>query len=254
MKRYIRLFALCVFMVVSIRSTCKTMCYTPQRLRDKPKEVIRFEDYVYYHNMSITYDGKHYYTINGGNEARCVINEYDEKGNVVDTYDVGLDGRSILYNPQDRTLYVKVYGTDLYSVNLTDESAEIVLVNVFKDDNSSVGISADGKELYELVNGVVRVIDVTTGEERRTFAVKDYHDVHGYQNNIAVCKYYCHIWGAEDKILVYKLDGAYTATLQLPRPGYGFSLSFCNKKLWVAEDADAADDGGNGEWYGYKIQ
>jgi hypothetical protein len=239
---------------VSVRSTCKTTCYRPNPFRGAPKEAITFTDHVYYHNISITYDGEYYYTINGGNDAWGVINKYDEKGNSLASYKFELDARSILNSANDGRLYVKGYGTDLYAVNLSDETFEVVLEGVFHDENSSVGISMDGKQLFEHIGGVVRVVDIATGRELRTFTLKDYYDEHGYRNAIAVCKLYCHVWAAENRIIVHELDGTYIATLELPQSGYGFSLSFCNKMLWIAEDADAADYGGEGQWFGYKLK
>ena len=40
----------------------------------------------------------------------------------------------------------------------------------------------------------------------------------------------------------------------LPRSGFGFSLSWANDMLWIAEDADGGEDGADGTWYGYELQ
>jgi hypothetical protein len=39
----------------------------------------------------------------------------------------------------------------------------------------------------------------------------------------------------------------------LPRDGFGFSLTWTNGMLWIAEDADGTDVGADGYWHGYKI-
>ena len=62
------------------------------------------------------------------------------------------------------------------------------------------------------------------------------------------------IWAENDAIRVYDLKGDYVALIQLPRAGYGFSLSYCHGYLWIAKDADGGEDGADGRWYGYKLK
>jgi hypothetical protein len=148
---------------------------------------------------------------------------------------------------------VKVYGTDLYVIDLETESAEIALYDVFDDDNSSIGISEDGTRIYELVEGQISVLDFKTGKELKRFKLSNYFDEHGYHSSIAVSKRYLFVWGDSDAIIAYDHDGTYLSEFRLPRPGYGFSLSYCNEMLWMAQDADASTDGGSGYWYGYRL-
>lgn len=249
MRRVISIIGILFFVTISLRATCGTG--KPRAL--KPVEVMRITDNVYFHNVSITYDGEHYYTINGGNDDYCTLNEYDSRGNLLDAYDVGLDARSIFLSSRDSRLYVKEYGKDLYVVDLDTESAEMVLYDVFYGDNSSVGISADGRWLYELDFGVVRVLDIRNGKEVKRFELSNYYAEHGYQGSIALSDEYLFVWGDEDGIVVYNLNGDYYSEFKLPRPGYGFSLSYCNGLLWIAQDADASTDGGNGYWFGYRL-
>jgi hypothetical protein len=249
MRRVIGILGIMLFVVISMRATCSAT--KPGAM--SPVEVMKLSDNVYFHNVSITYDGNHYLTINGGNDSYCTLNKYDGEGELVDAYDVGLDGRSICYNPKDGRLYVKVYGTDLYVIDLETESAEIALYDVFDDDNSSIGISEDGTRIYELVEGQISVLDFKTGKELKRFKLSNYFDEHGYHSSIAVSKRYLFVWGDSDAIIAYDHDGTYLSEFRLPRPGYGFSLSYCNKMLWMAQDADASTDGGSGYWYGYRL-
>jgi sugar lactone lactonase YvrE len=238
-----------VFVLISLRATCGK----PKPLIQKPVQVLKFKDYVYYHNASITFDGRHYYTINGGNEGWCMINEYDINGNYIETYDVELDGRAIFYQPKDGNLYVKVYGTDLYVVDLDDETAEIKYSGIFNEDNSSPAISPDGKYMYELVEGRIRVISFNTGKKVKGLSIDDYYDEHGYYASMAASDYYLFVWTDDDEIAVYDHNGIYITEVDMPREGYGFSLSFCNGLLWFAKDADGSTDGANGYWYGYRL-
>lgn len=249
MRRVISILGIMLFVAVSMRATCSA---SKPGVKN-PVEVMKMTDEVYFHNVSITYDGNHYFTINGGNDSYCLLNKYDSEGKLVDAYDVGLDARSICFNPKDDRLYVKVYGLDLYVIDLENESAEMALYDVFDADNSSVGISDDGERIYELAEGNIKVLDLKTGKELKRFKLTNYFDEHGYHSSIAVSNRYLFVWGDSDAIIVYDLNGVYVSEFRLPRPGYGFSLSYCNKILWIAQDADASTDRGNGYWYGYRL-
>ncbi len=249
MRRVMNILGILLFVAISMKATCGAR--KPGAM--KPVQVMEIADNVYFHNVSITYDGSHYFTINGGNDSYCTLNEYDAEGELIDAYDVGLDGRSIAFNPRDGLLYVKIYGFDLYAVDLWDESAEAALYDVFEDENSSVAISQDGERIYELYDGHVKVLDFDTGKELKRFNLSDYFYEHGYQSSIAVSDKYLFVWGDSDAIIVYDLNGNYVSDFRLSRSGYGFSLSYCNKMLWIAQDADASTDGGSGYWYGYRL-
>jgi DNA-binding beta-propeller fold protein YncE len=248
MKKIIRYCLLVLVTFLFIRATCGK-----PKLSTKPMTGVEIMDYVFFHNVSITFDGDHYFTLNGGNENYCVVNEYDADRTFIETYAVGLDGRSIFCNPGDLNLYVKTYGTDLWIIDLSDETADIILSDIFEEDNSSPAFSPDGKYIYELTDGYVRVIDFKTGKELKRFALERYYDEHGYALSIAASKHYLFVWEYEDRVLVYDLGGEYVTKIKLPRAGYGFSLSYCNDMLWIAEDADASTDGGDGYWYGFEL-
>ena len=164
MKKIIRYCLLVLGMFLFIRATCGK-----PKLSTKPMTGVEITDYVFFHNVSITFDGDHYFTLNGGNENYCVINEYDEDCAFIETYDVGLDGRTIFYNPKDKNLYVKIYGTDLWVIDLQNGTAGVRFSDIFEEDNSSPAFSPDGKYIYELTDGYVRVIDFKTGKELERF-------------------------------------------------------------------------------------
>ncbi len=236
------------------RATCgKTR---PAATGVRPVLRLTIKDHVYYHNMGITWDGSRYFTVNGGNSDYCTLNEYDKKGNQVASYDVGLDGRSIYWHPDDEELYVKVFGTSLYSVDLEDEYADESYEDIASEENSSVGFSPDGERVYELVSGTVTVREFDTGEELGTFKLDSVTDREqaGYDKSIAVSDKYIFAWEDENRIRVYGLDGRYLTRFELPQPGFGFSLSWANGLLWVAQDADGKDQGADGYWYGYELR
>ena len=249
MKRFIKFGLAALFIFGFVRATCGKP--KPTIITVKPE--LKIKDYVYFHNMSITYDGHHYFTINGGNTDYCKLNEYNAKGDFIISYNVELDSRAIFYNTADDKLYVKAFGADLYEIFLDSQYGEIILAHVFNDENSSPALSADGNFIYEFVNGEVRVLDFTDGDEIRTFNLANYFDEYPYNVTIAASAKNLFVWGGKDEVSVYDLEGKYVGNIKLPIAGYGFSLSYCNGMLWVAEDADGSTDGGNGYWYGFKI-
>lgn len=249
MKRVLEICMLVAFVMISLHATCGVK----KPLIKEPVEVMSFEDEVYFHNMSITFDGKYYYTINGGNDAYCMLNQYDVDGEFIDEYDLEVDGRAVFYNPADKKIYVKVYGGDLYVVNLLVETTELVHEGIFKDDQSSPGITPDGKYLYEYYEGRMRVLDFETGKKVKGYTFEPRYNESGYSASVACSDYYLFVWDDTDEIAVFDLDGKYITEIELPRDGYGFSLSYCNGLLWIAEDADGNTTGGSGYWYGYRL-
>lgn len=218
MKRFIKFGLAALFIFGFVRATCGKP--KPTIITVKPE--LKIKDYVYFHNMSITYDGQHYFTINGGNSDYCNLNEYNAKGDFITSLDLELDGRAIFYNSTDDKLYVKISGTDLYSVNLEDENAEINLNEVFTDDNSSPALASDNQFIYEFVNGAVRVLDVIDGNVTRTFSLDKYYEEFPYNEAIAASGKNIFVWGAKDEILVYDREGNTSVKSNYQSPATGF--------------------------------
>ena len=205
MKRAIKIFAIILIGFISMRATCGK----PKPVEVTVTQAMEITDNVYYHNMSITYDGDYYITINGGNEGYCKVNTYDYDGYWDESYDsIKLDGRSIFYNTSDNQLYVKIYGTDLYQVNLYDEETSLEHEGLFHEANSSVAMSPDGKYFYELYEGKVHVIDPVKEKVIKSFNVKaSIDDNTGYDISIAASDKYLFVWGSDSEIIVYDMQG-----------------------------------------------
>lgn len=231
----------------------RATCGVKKNVEINPVQKAWFEDYVYFHNVGITWDGTYYYTINGGNEDYCRLNKLDKSGDEVEGYDVDVDGRSIFYNPRDGRLYVKVYGTELYVVDLDDEDASERL-DCFEEDNSSVAFAPDGKRMYELVTGgTVRVLDFDSGDELKRFKLEDLDGEELSGPALAASDKYLFVSNDDADIFVYDLKGRPVTRFSLPQAGLALSLSWTRDMLWIAEDADASTDGGYGIWYGYRL-
>lgn len=250
MKRLIKSCLLIIVALAAIQATCGKIT---KPIPKTAVRAIRFKDFVYFHNVSIAYDGNHFFAINGGNENYCKLNEYDKKGNLIKSYDVGLDARAIFYNSETKKLYVKIFGYDLYSINLSDESADLELSFVFESDNSSPAASPDGKYIYELHEGELRTLEFKTGKEVKSFEISDYFYEHSFNASIAASDGYIFVWASEDDLYAYDFEGNYVTKIELPAQGFGFSLSYCNNLIWIALDADGSVDGEFGFWYGYDL-
>jgi hypothetical protein len=222
-----------------------------------PVQKLEFTDHVYYHNMGITWDGEYYYTVSGGNTDYSNLNRYDESGELHSEYDISADGRAILYSPAEEQLFVKSHGLSLEDVDLDLEETSTALDDIFTGEQSSVAISPDGEMLYELYEGTVNVFNAD-GDEEGSFELSSYNTTEelGYAFAIAASDKFLFGWAPESDtdILVYGLDGKYVTRFSLPRSGYGFSLSWANGLLWIADDADGSTDGADGTWYGYALK
>jgi DNA-binding beta-propeller fold protein YncE len=256
MKRLLKLGFAALALVVFGRATCGPQPKVAG-VTVTPVQKLEFTDHVYYHNMGITWDGEYYYTVNGGNTENSNLNKYDESGELDAEYSIGADGRAILYSPSEEQLYVKTYGLSLDEVDLDLEETDTALEDVFSGEQSSVAMSPDGEKLYELYEGTVNVFN-TDGDEETTYELSSYNTTEelGYANSIAASDKFLFVWApdSDKEILVYGIDGKYITRFELPRSGYGFSLSWANDMLWIAEDADGSSDGADGTWYGYELK
>ncbi len=249
MKSFIRIFLFSIIALLLVHASCskKTVILNPDHS-------FAIEDYVYFHNVGITFDGTYYYTINGGNEEYSMLNIYDKKGNLKKTEEVYLDARSIHYLASEDKMMVKIYGLDMVDIDMYDYSNEIDYRYYMWSDNASVAYSYDETELYELLSGEVIVCETETGLESDNFFLDKYYDEPLYSTAIAAGPKHLFIWGSENKIYMYNRAGELQDSLMIDFDAYPLSLSYCNDKLWIAVDADANNKGGTGYWYGFNIK
>lgn len=238
--------------VVFGRATCQR---TRGPVEVVPAQVMKIEDFVYYHNVGITWGDGRYYTVNGGNEGYGMVNVYDARGELLESLELELDGRAIFYNPDEEMLYVKNYGYDVYAVDPDDGEWDVDLPDGLGEENSSVAWSPDGEVIYELgAEGAVTVYESFLGLEQESFELTRWSDEHGYSRALAASDKYLFTWDEGGVVYVHGLDGSYVTRFELPRDGFGFSLSWANGMLWIAEDADGAEEGAEGYWYGYRLK
>lgn len=251
MKRALRLALAVLGFFVFVRATCATK--RPGRVT--PELRVTISENVPFHNMGIAWDGEYYWTVNGGNAEYSVVNRYDKSGDFEESYDFGIDGRAIGFHAGDGVPMVKGYGTELLALEPEYEDTEVMHEDELESDQGSIGFSPDGSRIYELDDGTVRVLAADDGDELDELEIDDYYgeESGGYAHAIAASKRFLYTWRSETEISVHDLSGKFITSFELPRSGFGFSLSYCNGLLWIAKDADGSTEGAVGKWYGYKL-
>ena len=208
------------------------------------------DHYVYFHNVGIATDGFSYYTLNGGNEDYGLINRYDLNGDLIDTEEVSLDGRTLHWDDVLEGFLVKIYGYDIMWVE--DGEVDLEDYDVFYHENSSPAFSPDGERIFEHYDGTVTIYDgLLFLEEDEIKGLQCGEDLFAYA--IAASDRYLFTWDEDGTIFVYDHAGNFISTFELNKTGFGLSLSWCNGMLWIAEDADGSTDGATGTWYGYEL-
>jgi hypothetical protein len=211
-----------------------------------------FRDTPKTHNMHIASDGQFLYTCNGGKSAEGQVSKYSLEGELIGSYVLELDMRSIMYNPADKKLYVSTYDRDLYKIN------DLVMGVYMKvqhfgdrDGQCCPTISADGKSIcflegdslfrYDLKLGKLK--EVLTGFSKPTDALTD-------GTSLAMDSKYIYTWNYDEQIiLAFDMKGNYIKSFTVNQGDYSFSLSAANGMIWVSKDGDYDI----GTWYGYNL-
>ncbi len=205
------------------------------------------------HNMHICSDGNYYYTINGGDKNFGEINQYDLKGNWLRSYPFKIDARSILYNSDLEELWVNDYDRRILKVTDMEIGAyETRLKDFYENRQSSLGISPDGSKLYYNEKGTIKIFDAKNGKE--LFQIGHVRCGDRPETGslvVAVGTKYFFTWDAAKKeIYIYNLEGKFIKSVIVEKGNYGFSLSYANGYVFVAEDGNGDD----GYWYAYDLE
>lgn len=211
---------------------------------------IYFDDEPGTHNMGLTSDGEFYYTCNGGKSPEGKISKYSLNGNFMKSYEIELDMRSIMYNSSDKGLYVNCYDGNIYKINnLDDGSFQLIYSKLYKNEQASLALGSKGKYLYCLDDGTIKVYDFAKGIVVNTFYnISSGPDLGSGSNSIAASKKYIITFNAEKQaFFIYDKKGKLKETIKYKDGDYGFSLSYANGHIFVANDGDYE----MGKWFGY---
>jgi DNA-binding beta-propeller fold protein YncE len=210
-----------------------------------------FDDEPGTHNMGIAFDGEFYYTCNGGKTNEGKISKYSTNGNFMQSYPLELDMRAIMFNSDDGHLYVNCYDGNIYKIaSLEDGIYKLVYSELFDNEQASLAMGPKGRYLYFLDEGTLKVYDMKKEEFSDTFyEISCGPDIASGSCAVAVTKKHIITFNAEKKIFyLYDKKGKFRESKKYSQGDYGFSLSYANGHIFVAEDGNY----GMGQWYGYE--
>lgn len=209
---------------------------------------IDFNDDPYNHNTGITFDGRYYYTSNGGAADYGRINKYDQDGNFLNSYPISIDMRSIEY--YDGYFYVSACDGNIYKItDLDDGEYDILYENAYSECQTSFAINPAHGSIYLLNDGDLNEYDLSSGDLLNSFSkIKSGGSMEVY--TIACSDNYFYTFDISvRKIYEYDFDGKLNNTYEYSSGDCYFSLSFANDMIFVADDGDY----NIGTWYGYKL-
>ncbi len=216
------------------------------------KPVVQFEDEPRTHNVHLASDGKFLYTINGGKSHLGQISKFSLTGEFISSYDIDLDMRSLMYNSKEQKFYVCTYERNIYQItDLERGSYELVLSQMYDNEQANLAMSPNGKLLYHFYNGQLNIYKFPSGKLIKILYGFDCgKDFSTGNSAVAVDAKYIYTWNAEyQTIFVYDLKGKKIKSAKVSNGDYGFSLSVANGLVWVSVDGNYE----TGKWFGYKV-
>jgi hypothetical protein len=215
--------------------------------------VIEFNEDPLTHNMHICSDGEYLYTVNGGRPDDGQISRFTLSGDLLNSYSVELDMRSIMYNKKDGHFYVSTFDRSIYKItDLEAGTYDTVFEELFDEPQATPALSLNGKNLYVLEDGNLSIFKFSTGE--KTGEIEQLKCGDGIINGsaaVAVGKKNIYTWDASvRKVYAYNKKGKLLSTFLISDGSYGFSLSYADGKVFVSDDGDYR----TGTWYGYSLK
>ena len=128
------------------------------------------------HNAHITSDGKFYYTCNGGTDkdgnSHGKINKYSLTGEFVKSYPFKkFDMRSIMYNKNDKHLYIATFDMKIYKIiDLESGTTELHLEKIYKNGQCAIALDPDGKTFYIMDGGSLTLCKFKDGSVIKSFS------------------------------------------------------------------------------------
>jgi DNA-binding beta-propeller fold protein YncE len=218
----------------------------------KLKPVIQFEDESRTHNVHLASDGQYLYTVNGGKSHLGQISKFSLAGEFINSFDIDLDMRSLMYNAKENQFYVCTYERNIYKItDMERGSYELVLSQMYDDEQANLAMSPSGKLLYYFFNGQLNIYKFPSGKLIKILygfdGGKDFSTGNGA---VAVDEKYLYTWDAAyQTVFIYTLKGKKVKSVTLSDGDYGFSLSAANGMIWVSFDGNYE----TGKWFGYRI-
>jgi hypothetical protein len=195
-----------------------------------------------------------YWSVDGGHPTEEIY-EQSPNGTFLISDTVPLDGRAIAYRPEDGHIYIRAYNDGLYQLNLPfNGTVTNVLPNIFQDIQCGFAF-ANGGNVFDVFNGLVKEYDFTTGTELRNFTLSPLYPsgaTYPYNCQIASNGTDLYFLSDPDDVYVYDLDGNLKTVVDLNHPTFDtfvapFGFSYANERVYVR-------DLGETKWYGFSIK
>lgn len=205
--------------------------------------------------MGIAYnpDTNTYWSIGGGGTPSNIY-EQSPNGTFVVSSTVPLDGRAIAYRSQDGVIYLRDFNGGLYNLTLPfNGTVTQVLPDIFQDAQCGFAF-ANGGNVFDFYDGLVKEYDFATGAEIRNFTLDTlFPSATTYPYNCQIASNGTDLFflSANDDVYVYDIDGNLKATVSLDHATFDtfeapFSQSYTNERFYAVDTSDST-------WYGFRI-
>lgn len=199
-----------------------------------------------------------YWSVGGGTTPEEIY-EQSPNGTFLISDTIPLDGRAFAYRHEDGNLYIKTWGGQpdpgLYRLNLPfNGTVTKVLSDIFQDVQCGFAF-ANGGNIFDVYNGLVKEYDFATGTELRSFALSPLYPsgaTYPYNCQIASNGTDLYFLSNPDDVYVYDMSGNLKAIVDLNHSTFDsfeapFSFSYTNERVYVRDQSE-------GKWYGFSIK
>lgn len=203
--------------------------------------------------MHICFDGKAYYTVNGGVADVGMITAFSINGDSLQSFPLPLDMRSIMYSAKNKCFYITTTENKVFKiVDLAAGTYELVFDNLYKNKQASLAIGPKSKYIYVFDNGTLSIHKFKGGALVTTLSGlkcgKD--NRHGGATVAIGDKRNIYTWDSASKtIFVYDHEGQFIKSHTVSSGDFGYSLSYANDMIFVSHSPKKKV----GTWFGYKL-
>lgn len=206
--------------------------------------------------MTLAFDGTNYWSCSGGGTGGNRLARYDASGALLSTYAPGLDFRSV-FTTSDGILMARAFNSPIIYRQVSPgvfTNSGVSLTGGTLDSQSSVVLNGDSTEYIAMESGTVSRWD-TAGTHLGDVTLQGFGSVAGEtafgpSRGIAAAGAYWLTYNGSQTLSIWDASGNRLAQTTLVGAGTtfdsGFSLSYCNDKVWIVDAA-------GGTWRGYDV-
>jgi len=235
------LFIICAFSVINFS------------LSQELKPAISFEDNPKSYSMHICFDGKLYYSVNGGIAKVGQISLFTIQGVYIQSLPLPIDMRGIVYCERSKCFFFNTTDYKIYKIiDLKAGTYELVFDKLYENKQASIAIDPRSRFLYVFDNGTLSIHKLKKGKLVRTLSGLKCGD--GNRKGGATVaidrKRNIYTWDSDSRtVFKYNKKGKFLKSFKLSKGSFGYSLSYANDMLFVSHSPKNR----KGIWYGYKL-